>query len=204
MEHGLPMVVLDAEYQFDRHKLTFFFEADRRIDFRELVSELFSQYKTRIWMQQVDTSVLPLHDAGTELAKATGFLPVRDDLALTKEGHFDGSVGGFMGYSRAGHLERHLGSGAEDRGFMSRAMGGRGADEDWDHRRSNEYGGYHSGVSTDQRQSLMRMHSGNNLMERSVVGAVDVSHRHIAPSQQYHQQQECMSGLLEESWSFER
>lgn len=75
----LPMAILDAEYQFDRHKLTFFFEADRRIDFRELVSELFSLYKTRIWMQQVDTSVLNSHDAGAELAKATGFLPDRDD-----------------------------------------------------------------------------------------------------------------------------
>ena len=41
-------------YQFDRHKLTFFFEADGRIDFRELVRDLFSIYKTRIWMQQVD------------------------------------------------------------------------------------------------------------------------------------------------------
>jgi hypothetical protein len=79
-ERGLPMKILDAEYQFDRHKLTFFFEADKRIDFRDLVSELFSQYKTRIWMQQVDTSSLPLHDAGTELAKATGFIPAdRDD-----------------------------------------------------------------------------------------------------------------------------
>lgn len=58
LEQLLPMTILDAEYQFDRHKLTFFFEADRRIDFRELVSELFSLYKTRIWMQQVDTSVL--------------------------------------------------------------------------------------------------------------------------------------------------
>jgi hypothetical protein len=73
------MVILDAEYQYDRHKLTFFFEADRRIDFRDLVSELFSQFKTRIWMQQVDTSVLAGQDAGTELARATGFLPVRDD-----------------------------------------------------------------------------------------------------------------------------
>lgn len=73
------MKVLDAEYQFDRHKLTFYFEADKRIDFRDLVSELFSQYKTRIWMQQVDTSSLPLHDAGTELARATGFLPQRED-----------------------------------------------------------------------------------------------------------------------------
>jgi hypothetical protein len=69
------MEILDAEYQYDRHKLTFFFEAERRIDFRELVSELFSQYKTRIWMQQVDTSSLCIHDPGIELAQATGFLP---------------------------------------------------------------------------------------------------------------------------------
>ena len=48
------MNVVDAEYQFDRHKLTFFFEAEGRVDFRELVRDLFSMYKTRIWMQQLD------------------------------------------------------------------------------------------------------------------------------------------------------
>jgi len=48
------MHVIDAEYQFDRHKLTFFFEADRRIDFRELVRDLFAVYKTRIWLQQLE------------------------------------------------------------------------------------------------------------------------------------------------------
>lgn len=85
------MQVLDAEYQFDRHKLTFYFEADRRIDFRELVSELFSQYKTRIWMQQVDTSSISLHDAGTELAKATGFLPDRGDDVHSKRSTFSQS-----------------------------------------------------------------------------------------------------------------
>mmetsp|Transcript_27323 Transcript_27323/g.59819 ORF Transcript_27323/g.59819 Transcript_27323/m.59819 type:complete len:958 (+) Transcript_27323:3-2876(+) len=53
-QRGLPMQVVDAEYQFDRHKLTFFFQADCRIDFRELVRDLFSIYKTRIWMQQLD------------------------------------------------------------------------------------------------------------------------------------------------------
>ena len=53
-QRGLPMHVVDAEYQFDRHKLTFFFEAEGRIDFRELVRDLFSIYKTRIWMQQLD------------------------------------------------------------------------------------------------------------------------------------------------------
>jgi PSP1 C-terminal conserved region len=56
-QRGLPMNVVDAEYQFDRHKLTFFFEAEGRIDFRELVRDLFSIYKTRIWMQQLDKNV---------------------------------------------------------------------------------------------------------------------------------------------------
>jgi hypothetical protein len=46
----LPMEVVDAEYQWDRRKLTFYFVSDRRIDFRELVRELFKIYKTRIWM----------------------------------------------------------------------------------------------------------------------------------------------------------
>mmetsp|Transcript_9599 Transcript_9599/g.14745 ORF Transcript_9599/g.14745 Transcript_9599/m.14745 type:complete len:940 (-) Transcript_9599:1442-4261(-) len=53
-QRNLTMHVIDAEYQFDRHKLTFFFEAEGRIDFRELVRDLFSMYKTRIWMQQLD------------------------------------------------------------------------------------------------------------------------------------------------------
>lgn len=45
-----PMEVLDAEYQWDRRKLTFYFVAEKRIDFRELVRELFRMHKTRIWM----------------------------------------------------------------------------------------------------------------------------------------------------------
>ncbi|KAJ1553589.1 hypothetical protein HK096_007266, partial [Nowakowskiella sp. JEL0078] len=48
-QRRLPMEVVDAEYQWDRKKLTFYFVADRRIDFRELVRELFKLYKTRIW-----------------------------------------------------------------------------------------------------------------------------------------------------------
>lgn len=50
----LPMEVVDAEYQWDRRKLTFYFVADRRIDFRELVRDLFKIYKTRIWMCAVN------------------------------------------------------------------------------------------------------------------------------------------------------
>lgn len=46
----LDMRVVDAEYQWDRRKLTFYYTASHRIDFRELVRELFRIYKTRIWM----------------------------------------------------------------------------------------------------------------------------------------------------------
>ncbi|KAF9954986.1 hypothetical protein BGZ70_010396 [Mortierella alpina] len=46
----LPMEVVDAEFQWDRRKLTFYFQAEHRIDFRELVRDLFKTYKTRIWM----------------------------------------------------------------------------------------------------------------------------------------------------------
>ena len=52
----LPMEVVDAEYQWDRNKLTFFFSADKRIDFRELVRDLFRIYKTRIWMCAIEKS----------------------------------------------------------------------------------------------------------------------------------------------------
>ncbi|CAN0031773.1 unnamed protein product, partial [Phaeothamnion confervicola] len=59
-QRALRMAVIDAEFQFDRHKLTFFFEADgRRVDFRELVRDLFAIYKTRIWMQQVESECGP-------------------------------------------------------------------------------------------------------------------------------------------------
>ncbi|KAI8049769.1 PSP1 C-terminal conserved region-domain-containing protein [Syncephalis plumigaleata] len=54
LQRKLPMEVVDAEYQWDRRKLTFYFVADRRIDFRELVRDLFKNYKTRIWMCAVN------------------------------------------------------------------------------------------------------------------------------------------------------
>ncbi|KAF9110466.1 hypothetical protein BGX27_006313, partial [Mortierella sp. AM989] len=53
----LPMEVVDAEYQWDRRKLTFYFRAEHRIDFRELVRDLFKIYKTRIWMYAVSPSM---------------------------------------------------------------------------------------------------------------------------------------------------
>lgn len=48
--HKVPMKVLGAEYQWDRRKLTFYYVANKRIDFRDLVKDIFRIYKTRIWM----------------------------------------------------------------------------------------------------------------------------------------------------------
>ncbi|KAM0687751.1 hypothetical protein COBT_001007 [Conglomerata obtusa] len=55
-ERELEMEVVGCEYQWDKHKLTFFFMSDKRIDFRELVKELYKVYKTRIWMCAVEKS----------------------------------------------------------------------------------------------------------------------------------------------------
>ena len=51
LDHALPMVIVDAEYQFDNKKLTFFYEAQQRLDFRELVRDLFKTFRARIWME---------------------------------------------------------------------------------------------------------------------------------------------------------
>ena len=52
-EHGLEMKLIDAEYTFDNNKVLFYFTADGRIDFRELVKDLASVFKTRIELRQV-------------------------------------------------------------------------------------------------------------------------------------------------------
>ncbi len=52
-QHGLEMKLIDAEYTFDNSKLTFYFCADGRIDFRELVKSLASVFRTRIELRQI-------------------------------------------------------------------------------------------------------------------------------------------------------
>ncbi len=52
-EHGLEMKLMDVEFKFDKSKILFFFTADGRIDFRELVRDLAAIYKTRIELRQV-------------------------------------------------------------------------------------------------------------------------------------------------------
>ena len=85
-QRKLSMKVIDAEFQFDRHKLTFFFESDRRIDFRELVRDLFALYKTRIWLQQIEKKGKPavhanaIKTAGSDRKKSSRSPPrARDE-----------------------------------------------------------------------------------------------------------------------------
>ena len=52
-KHGLDMKLIDVEYTFDSNKLLFYFTADGRIDFRDLVKELAAIYKTRIELRQI-------------------------------------------------------------------------------------------------------------------------------------------------------
>lgn len=52
-KHGLEMKLIEAEYTFDNNKLLFYFTADGRIDFRELVKDLAAVFKTRIELRQI-------------------------------------------------------------------------------------------------------------------------------------------------------
>jgi cell fate regulator YaaT (PSP1 superfamily) len=52
-KQGLPMKLVDVEWQFDGNKIRFYFTSDRRVDFRKLVRDLASIFKSRIEMRQI-------------------------------------------------------------------------------------------------------------------------------------------------------
>ena len=52
-DHGLEMKLVDVEYTFDRSKVIFYFTADGRVDFRELVKDLAAIFRTRIELRQI-------------------------------------------------------------------------------------------------------------------------------------------------------
>lgn len=51
--HGLPMKLVDVEYTFDNNKIIFYFTAEGRVDFRELVRDLASVFRTRVELRQI-------------------------------------------------------------------------------------------------------------------------------------------------------
>ena len=88
-KHGLEMKLVAAEYTFDNNKLLFYFTADGRIDFRELVKDLASVFRTRIELRQIgvrdETKMLGgIGICGRELcckSYLTDFVPVSIKMA---------------------------------------------------------------------------------------------------------------------------
>ncbi len=89
LKHGLEMKLVGAEYTFDNNKLLFYFTADGRIDFRELVKDLASVFRTRIELRQIgvrdETKMLGgVGICGRELCCSTylsDFVPVSIKMA---------------------------------------------------------------------------------------------------------------------------
>ena len=88
-KHKLEMKLVEAEYTFDNNKLLFYFTADGRIDFRELVKDLASVFRTRIELRQIgvrdETKMLGgIGICGRELccrSYLTDFVPVSIKMA---------------------------------------------------------------------------------------------------------------------------
>ncbi len=64
VKHRLLMNLVDAEYQWDRNKLTFYFTSEQRVDFRKLVRDLASKFRTRIELRQVGVRDAAKHIQG--------------------------------------------------------------------------------------------------------------------------------------------
>lgn len=88
-KHGLEMKLIDVEYTFDNNKVLFYFTADGRIDFRELVKDLAAVFKTRIELRQIgvrdETKILGgIGICGRELCchkHLSDFIPVSIKMA---------------------------------------------------------------------------------------------------------------------------
>jgi len=88
-EHHLPMKLVDAEYTFDRHKIVFYFTAEERVDFRDLVRDLARELHARIELRHIQVRdqaklVGGLAPCGRELCCATwlrDFMPISMKMA---------------------------------------------------------------------------------------------------------------------------
>jgi cell fate regulator YaaT (PSP1 superfamily) len=74
---NLPMTVFDAEYTFDRSKLTLYYNSEVHIDFRELVKDMYARFKTRIWMKKMNQEppFYPKHFATVQLLTGAQLTP---------------------------------------------------------------------------------------------------------------------------------
>ena len=67
-KHKLEMKLIDVEYTFDGNKILFYFTADGRIDFRELVKDLAAVFRTRIELRQIGSEMRRRSEGGSASA----------------------------------------------------------------------------------------------------------------------------------------
>lgn len=118
-EHKLPMEILDAEYQADYHKLTYFYYAESYVNFNDLVTDLFKQYKVRIWMSAVNPASV-VNPAGGPSAIGPGAILHRSNNSPSVGGFGPGSYRGDRGHSSGRGGPSNMPRG----GFNAAATGG--------------------------------------------------------------------------------
>jgi cell fate regulator YaaT (PSP1 superfamily) len=134
MARGLPMKLVCSETTLDRRRIVFYFTADGRIDFRELVKDLAAKFKTRIEMRQIGVRdkakiVGGLGICGKELCCRlflTSFEPISIKMAKQQElvlntGKLSGTCGRLMCCLGYEYMEAGAGVAATDKGVSEAA-----------------------------------------------------------------------------------
>ena len=129
-EHGLEMKLIEVEYTFDRSKIIFYFTADGRVDFRELVKDLASLFHTRIELRQIGVRdatrmIGGIGTCGRELcchAYMTDFIPV--SIKMAKEQNLSLNPGKISGM--CGRLMCCLQYEADTYAYLNRNLPGNG------------------------------------------------------------------------------
>lgn len=110
VEHRLNMEILDAEFQMDWKKLTFYYFADSYINFNSLVTDLFKIYKTRIWMSAIN----PASFVTPPTPGLSGPVPISNPLYGQEADHrhhdprpYGGSDTGHAGMLRTAYGDAH-------------------------------------------------------------------------------------------------
>ncbi|KAF2458590.1 PSP1 C-terminal conserved region-domain-containing protein [Lineolata rhizophorae] len=92
-DHNLVMEILDAEYQHDYKKLTFYYYSTSYVNFNDLVTDLFKLYKTRIWMSSVNPAVftpITALSSTVPMAAPPSSVPARGAHRATVSGYAPG------------------------------------------------------------------------------------------------------------------
>ncbi|OJJ47769.1 hypothetical protein ASPZODRAFT_64238 [Penicilliopsis zonata CBS 506.65] len=140
VEHRLNMEILDAEFQMDWKKLTFYYFADSYINFNSLVTDLFKIYKTRIWMSAINPASFVTPPTAGLLSGGGPHSPLgyNQDVAPT-----DRRTQRHDSRSYGGAVRESFDAGRDGRGdHPSMGLGGRGVYPD-----SSSYASFHQPVA---------------------------------------------------------